>query len=455
MIATGVAGRCPAGVSQSRPMTEPRRRSVVLDVTFVVAVTVVSLWAINGVVEVLESRGVVQTHQPDDAVIFVEDDLFRVESAPQYVTTDYATETGVVPGRFGVDKGSGWRLFLMGGSFVMGSPYTHQGHGVEMPGGIATWLREDLARWGSAHPIEVVNMGVGGQNSFRVASMVDPVLAHAPDAVVVATCNNEGALPPSMVRQQLHRLGGYRLLAKYLAPTAEPQERSYYTPQDADSVELARGYRDNIRRMIAAAEEAGVPLLLATLPINRLYQGESESRPLTLTDDYVSTRSGCVNDGLYLREKGDLLGALEVFEGCEDIADALRWRGLTLYELRRFEEARPLLEQSIELQPRNRCRPSFNGIVREEAAASANTTLVDLDEAALEVAKPPVLPGEELFLDYCHLNWQGYAQAADAVLTALEQRGLLPADATRPDEPLDLETRGRRLGLDRVWFVDE
>jgi tetratricopeptide (TPR) repeat protein len=432
-----------------------RRRSRLRDALFALLVTVVVLLAANQAVELLERRGVVDTRRADDTVLYVESDLFEVDPEPHYVTTDYANASGLVPARFRADKRDGWRMFLLGASFVQGSPYTFQGHGVEMPGGMASWLRDDLARWGFEQHVEVVNLGVGGQNSFRVAGFAEAALQYEPDVLFVATCNNEGALSPSRMREQLHKLGGYRLLTKYLSPSPGQQERPYFTPQDEDSKRLAKDYRRNIRRIIRASEEAGVPLLLGTLPINRQYTGRIDSAPITEVPSRYGPLDRCVAEAIQEMEHNpDLDEVLAAFDGCDqDLPDAVRWRGITLLRAGRYEEARASLDQSIELQPRNRCRPSLNAIVREEAAASANTTLVDLDAAASALVGGHGIAGEELFVDFCHMNWLGYAGMAAALLDELERSELLPADGARPNQPLDVETLARRHGLNRLRFV--
>jgi len=222
-------------------------------------------------------------------------------------------------------------------------------------------------------------------------------------------------------------------------------------------VRLARDYRQNIRRVIQAAEEADIPLLLGTLPINRLYVGRADSAPIDEVTVKYGSLDPCVEEAISLMNRvGNLDEVVTALEQCDDdLPDALRWRGIVLWKAGRYDEARAALDQSIELQPRNRCRPSFNEIVREEAAASANTTLVDLDAAASEMFGSHGIVGEEQFLDYCHMNWRGYAGMAAAVLEGLEQAGALPDGGARPSEALELEELARRHGLNRVRFVED
>ncbi len=68
-------------------------------------------------------------------------------------------------------------------------------------------------------------------------------------------------------------------------------------------------------------------------------------------------------------------------------------------------------------------------------------TLVDL-EAAARRAAPDGIPGSEQYIDYCHMNWRGYATMAAEFLRALPRA--LPGV---PTPELDVEAAGRALGL--------
>ena len=87
--------------------------------------------------------------------------------------------------------------------------------------------------------------------------------------------------------------------------------------------------------------------------------------------------------------------------------------------------------------PRNRTRPSYNRIVREEAGSFAGVHTLDLASAA-EAVSPDGIPGHELFLDYCHMHWRGYGHMADEVLSALARNGLGPRSRRLDQPPVDL-----------------
>lgn len=422
---------------------------------FALVVTAGALWAINAIVERLEGGGVVDTHSPDDRVQFLDSQLFEVQDVgPEYATTSYGDGV-MVPQRFPVDRTGRWRLFWTGGSFAMGTPYVWQGHGAEMPGGMTWWLRNELERRWQDVSIDLVNLSTGGQNSHRVRRTVEQASLLGADAWFVATCNNEGALPPHMMQEQLHALGGYRLLAKYLRPAPERGERSYYTPQDEDSQRLARSFRENIAGIVEQTRQAGIPLLLATLPINLRWQGRNRDQPIIVNNDQPPGQRRCVREAVTAYRSTDYEGALEALEDCSDVVETLQWRGLSLLQLNRFDEGVAALEQSIELLPRNRCRPSFNTIIRQEAAKGEHVTLVDMDLAARgDPAVGGGAPGEELFLDYCHMHYDGYRRMADVVLEAMLSAGVTPPGPPKTVPPLDVDRAARRAGLTQLRFDD-
>ena len=321
---------------------------------------------------------------------------------------------------------------------------------------MASWLRARLGARSPSASIEVVNLGAGGEGSFRVKRILEDVLPHEPSAIFVATCNNEGAASPSAMREYLHTLGGYRLMTRLLAPTEKLEGRSLHTVQQDVVAGLRDDFTNNLREMVRETGEAGVPLLLATLPTNLRYSRYSMSpfadgvditRAITREDPEV-----CIAAGRTAYEEERWQDAVDALAECDDVAESLRWTGLAMLELGRVQEGKAALEQSVELLPRNRCRPSFNAAIREIAASAPYVHLVDLQGAA-EAAAPQGVPGYEQFLDYCHMHWRGYAAMADVAQQALEQAGLLPPEeATVPPlaelaEQLDMARMDR---LDRV-----
>src|SRR5262249_25625052 len=124
----------------------------------------------------------------------------------EFVTNPIVRDTLIVS-HFRARKGNAWRMFVLGESFAMGTPYVDQNKPDRREGGISSWLAADLQALWPGGTVEIINAAAGGQSSNRVRMIADEVVRLEPDAVLVAACNNEGILPPSRVDEWLHRDG--------------------------------------------------------------------------------------------------------------------------------------------------------------------------------------------------------------------------------------------------------
>ena len=470
---------------------------------------------LNAGIEWLERRDVLQPHRADDMIQVLAESVWERDGdtwrTSAYARSNFAQES------FSETKTEGPRVFVLGGSWAMGTPWINNGD-LPQPGSMGWFLEAGLEDWlqGSA---EVINGGAGAQDSNRVRAVALEALKHQPDALFVATCNNEGALPPDAARAWLSQQGGYRLLQRLLAGTREP-DRSMFTAWSAPVKEVARRYEENLRAIITAAEKQGVPVALATLPVNLGYRGIDPGHPVSAHKVAVSTPPSlpeglhppqdlegvpdcvagmllfeleeyeaalgamtgcfageplpstpligamlllqqglnlaeartllrtrwepCIVEGLELYWQGQATKAREQLSKCEDVSEALRWIGLATLQEGDASSAKRLLRQSVELRPRNRCRPSFNEIVRRIAAEKDHVYLVDLERAAEDISAHGI-PGSTLFLDSCHMTWQGYGAMAAAALSVMGPMLGLPAG-----EPLNVDELGHRAGLPRA-----
>ncbi|MFG0266077.1 MAG: SGNH/GDSL hydrolase family protein [Rhodopirellula sp. JB055] len=89
------------------------------------------------------------------------------------------------PESFPAKKAPGTRrVFVLGGSTVQGRPYATET-------AFSTWLRLWLESADDDAKYEVINCGGTGYASYRVAKILDEVLEHEPDAIVLYTGHNE------------------------------------------------------------------------------------------------------------------------------------------------------------------------------------------------------------------------------------------------------------------------
>jgi len=467
---------------------------------------------LNWLIEALEDQGLVDTHDPDDQVQHLTERIWE-RDGDRWVTTTYGSEH-FVQDSFSVPR-DGPRVFITGGSWALGSPYSYQGD-FPYPGSmhsfLEAWLRAELGPGA-----EVINAGAGGQNSQRVAQVVEEIVGHHPDVLVVATCNNEGLSSHAWLEGWLNEQGGYRLLEKLLKSETGP-ERTMFTAQDAEGDQVAAAFEANLEAIAASTKGANVPLVLATLPQHLMLEalsgaqadnpdeqaeGDAQARsnpPLpeppwvkqvnpclaglmlqeakewelslaligkctdefslgpkseleararfqlrrdTADDRRVLERhfGSCVMGGLTELRDGRLEVAIGSLSQCEDRLDeALRWTGIALAMDGQPTRAREVLRTSVELNPRNRCRPSFNRIVREVAARHDHVILADLENAGERLAADGI-PDDDLFLDSCHMNWRGYGAMSGSLARTLGP--MLGADPSS----LDSEALGVSWGL--------
>jgi lysophospholipase L1-like esterase len=468
----------------------------------------------NAVIEWAERRGAVNTQIPGEVVQTVDEPIFE-EDGPWYRTSTYG-QGSVVSSRFSRDKEQRWRMFVLGGSFAMGTPYVNG----EEPqsgseGGIASWLQGNLsARFPES--IEIVNAAAGGQDSRRVLEIGRETLELQPDLLLIAMGNNEGNLGEDRVRANLRKLGGYRLLRKVLLRSQEPRA-SWFTPQDVDNKQLRRAFTERLEAFLIEAERRAVPVLLATMPINLSYLGfepgkliqghdwpplggeceagirafeaqrfQASIAPLTaclkgpdsqqppplrsylalahlesgkpleedLESALVASHGPCVSAGISHYYAGNYTQAISDLEQCDEVAEAVLWIGRARRAAGEVTGARRALLSACELVPRNRTRPSLNEAIRTAASRHKGAHLVDLEAAAEDFSRSRSdgIPGPEQFLDYCHMNWIGYATMADAVLQVIEQQGLGPSgdEAAGPPSREELRTLFRLPMLEQA-----
>ena len=503
--------------------SSPRPRSPLRTLAFATTATLLVLAGGNALLGALDEAGVLNTHNPDDVVQFVDKALFE-ESGDQIKTTRYA-EDSMVAQSFAREKGEALRVFIVGASFAMGTPYVNQGRPGQS-GGIGSFVEAELRRRLPDRPIEVVNAASGGADSGRVTEVALQVLEQEPDALFIATCNNDSHVDPGQLRRLLQEQAGYRLLSKLLR-SQSPEERQLFAPGDVPSRDLERQLVRNITTVLDAAEQRGVPVLLATLPVNLRYPGfdpvgaggsareaadllfdvphdKAPSIPPNLTslpaceggiwlawagedeasipllircaverdgvgmlppfapsylamaelrtgrvDDWAedvlrATWGDCLTDGMMLYQRQEWDAAVDGLLKCEELGEALQWAGLSRWKQGQHADARSLLRQAVELDPRNRCRPSLNQAIRRLAGQREGVTLVDLETHAESIADDG-LPGWDLFLDSCHMSWRGYAGMAESLIHGLETA--LPQDVPPANSAPRFEEDASRMGL--------
>lgn len=376
----------------------------------------------------LEKQEVIQTESPDDVVLH---DPLHLLRKIQHENQDYWEfgDQGMVRGKVPVKKDNNTiRIVCVGGSFLMGFPYTLPG--MPNPGyaGIPHWLQLELAMRYPSRKIEVINLATSGQNSSRVFGILQGIPPLQPDLVLIATGNNEGNLAPTAFNKALHKWIVYRALKKTLLRPPTPAEREPFMPQDPDVQKIERNFQENIRRMIDFCQRQRLPLFLATVPINLRYFG-------SIKDTYQGGLSEPADDPWLIKgrekmEQCELDKALKSFAESKSQAYALIYMAQCYDEQRQYDKASDLYRAHVQLNPLFRTRPSYNEYVRE-LADEGGFHLIDL-ERQLEQRSEGGIPNIALFLDYCHFKWWGNQMMSRLVATALSDSDLIFAADSEP-----------------------
>jgi len=380
-----------------------------------------ALAAVTLLFERLERAAWLDTERPDDRVRHAPVN-FLVEEDGLY----HIRDPHLLPLSFPAEKAPGvTRLLFAGGSFMLGTPYVYaEGHDLGY-GDIPNWVGAELRYRYPGLRFEILNVGAGSRASAGVREIVERLLVVRPDLLIVATGNNEGSLPATGFNDAMHRWILYRILKKNLLPEPDLGERPYLAPQDPDVADMEKTFRKNIDALAEAARRRNILLVLVALPINLRYDNP-------FPDPDPVRQDPAMQEGRRLFAAREYRRAAAAFLESPYQAWAAKYGADCLAALGKYEEARALYKISVQLNPLNRTRPSYNEIVRQ-AAAQPGVYLVDL-EKYFEDSSPTGLPDPALFHDYCHLTWRGYALAAAQITAALIAHGLV-GDADRPPRP--------------------
>lgn len=193
------------------------------------------------------------------------------------------------PARFAIDKPQGSRrVFVVGGSTVQGRPYAHET-------AFSTWLQLRLQARDPQTQCEMVNVGGVSYASYRVAILVDEILKHQPDVIVLYTGHNEflenrsyaGVSGLSATQTFASRLGSklhtVRWIQRRFAASTEPVvlpgevDAALDHPDGLKSYQRDRVWRQQIqdhfaitfRRIVRRIRQHGVKLIVC-LPASDL-----------------------------------------------------------------------------------------------------------------------------------------------------------------------------------------
>jgi hypothetical protein len=383
------------------------------------------------------------------------------------------------PESFAAEKGAReFRIFCLGGSTVQGNPY-----GIETS--FTTWLELSLTAADPSRQWQVVNCGGISYASYRLAPILKELLAYQPDLVILYSGHNEfledrtyehiknqtpwmraaGRLASHSRLCTLVGAAGAKLTAEGPSRRREqlPAEvdalldhggaLKQYRRDDARAAAIVAHYESNLRRMIAMAQEAGVPVILCD-PVSNLNDCppfKSENREDLSADEQAKFETLWQN--AYTTEdrsrREELLREAIAIDDRHaaahyHLAQCLQMQG-------RFDEARIeyLRAKDEDLCPLRILEPMHLAVRR--VAADTGTPLAEV-RRLFEEASPHGIPGEKLLIDHVHPRIRGHKMIADLLLAEMFRQGWAKPVASWQEKRDELYQE-HTASLDYGYFV--
>ena len=303
------------------------------------------------------------------------------------------------------------RIALLGGSTAMGFP-------LERAYDPSTLLESAFSAIDPETRYEVLNAGGFAYASHRILGLARELLAHDLDLAIVMTGHNEFlekrySAPGDHVFEGL-RL--YRALAGVLlreSPYGAVRWAAHRV-DDAERAQVAAGFEANLRAIARACREAGVPLLLVSLPANMAFgpNGASAIPRAELAELHAALRRGEVEDA-----------RLQLEAWHARVGDDPWWvftRGLIAPPHREAGSAGPCAPGD------DLCRARDLDPIPVRITSPLERVLASVsEEEAVALAVPGRDPAfaerisGDIFYDHCHLQPAGQRALAASVLRAL------------------------------------
>lgn len=419
------------------------------------------------------------TAYPDPSAGFAAQPLFVLSDDGSRYEIPPSRQVFFRPELFAAKKGPReFRIFCLGGSTVQGNPY-----GIETS--FTTWLELSLAAADSRREWQVVNCGGISYASYRLAPILQELLAHQPDLFILYTGHNEFLEERSYEHfrrrplwlTEAHRAASrsrlYNVFRSALlkllgddAPAEPPRLPSEvdalldhdggldkYRRDDARRQAIQADYEANLRRMIALAREAGVPVILCN-PVSNLRDCPPfKSEPRAGISAAERARFAALwEEALAAPDLARWEERLRAALDLDDRQAAAHYHlAQCLEQQHRYAEAKEAYVRAKEedVCPLRMLEP-MHAVLRR-LADQAETPLVDV-RRMFEEASPHGLPGEMLLIDHVHPRIRGHQWIADALLDELTRGGWAqPGEGWRQER--DAAYRRHLAALDYAYFV--
>ncbi|MCH9001796.1 MAG: tetratricopeptide repeat protein [Planctomycetes bacterium] len=276
-------------------------------------------------------------------------------------------------------QAGGFRIFCLGGSTTYGRPYRDSTSFVG-------WLRAFLQAAAPDTNWEVINCGGVSYASYRLAALMEELIAYEPDLFIIYSGHNEflerrtyaGMIEahPMMSELQLilHRSRTVELLrrgiSKLRPDSREAARRQFrlsgevsalldssagldlYHRDENFQAQVIAHYRFNLGRMVSLARSVGAETVFVRPAVNTKDFSPFKSQHRDgLSDEALATWHELFRDAIHAARTDSYESALDLFDRAAVLDDryaGLHYeRGRVLFELGRFDEAKVAFERAL------------------------------------------------------------------------------------------------------------
>lgn len=347
------------------------------------------------------------------------------------------------------------RIFCLGGSTVQGRPFA-------IETSFTTWLELALQTAEPGREWNAVNCGGVSYASYRLLPILQEVLTHEPDLIVIYTGHNEfleadafdqindrGIFANESIslvsKLRIFNLLRYAFSQWQSNSEREPDQSRPLLPTEVDALLDYQGgleryhrndtrrqlivdqYRQNVKQMIAMCQQADVAVVLLNPVCN--WRDCPPMKALPGADLSANEKQRwnelCEQAETFLsRENYDLQRAIELYEeACRvdsQYADGFYHLAQCYEAAGRMEEARTsyLMAKELDICPLRILQPMNQAVLK--IATDTNTPLIDA-QALIEANSQGNIAGDEWLLDHVHPSIRGHQLIADALAKKLAE----------------------------------
>lgn len=366
--------------------------------------------------------------------------LFQVDDSGQNFEISQTRFPLFCPESFRVEKPDDeFRIFCVGGSTVQGRPFA-------IETSFSTWLELRLRSMDQSRNWNAINCGGVSYASYRIAPILEEIIEYQPDLIILYTGHNEFLedrtyqavknTPAWIARthDRLSILKSYSFVrnifvndemanSNSVSSSEMPMEvearldfrggMAEYRRDDQWKLDVVRHFEHNLRRMIKAARQAGVPLMLCNPVCNLRDASPFKSQNSEGLSVKQQARFDEIWDSLKLA-KGEQPNLTEDLRQLKQLVSidprhaGLQYRiGQTYQQLNEFEKAKEHLVRAKEedVCPLRMIEPMYDVIA--DLAREFDVPVVDV-KARFEARASDRIPGSESLVDHVHPSIHGH-----------------------------------------------